>query len=379
MSDRKTSSLWSLASLRYGGSGWWLDAALPRSPIGLLAISFAFPIAWVFVGYIIATDRAAYLATHDIIGQLWFFPLHVVCVRLLGRQWATRLDRSCDGLGLDARAKRRIARGALGTGASIGALLACAYFIVRDVSFGLTPSPSSGLIPFDDPEMWDFAALGRGVHGMMLGLWILEWLLFGYLLWVQIWILVRWIRELRRTDLRPHLATILLGDGYRPAFALFSDTTTISLVFALGNLGFIAYTGELLPREVVEIAGVGDFLREMSDLLSTTLLFVLALVAAGVFVRTLRKRLTRAVDSEYTAMGDRALERLGEPLVATGDPALDIEQLRGHANAQADLIRAFMFQREVDTIGGKTMLSMVAKALVPLATTALKMRKLVGL
>jgi hypothetical protein len=214
---------------------------------------------------------------------------------------------------------------------------------------------------------------------MMLGLWILEWLLFGYLLWVQIWILVRWIRELRRTDLRPHLATILLGDGYRPAFALFSDTTTISLVFALGNLGFIAYTGELLPREVVEIAGVGDFLREMSDLLSTTLLFVLALVAAGVFVRTLRKRLTRAVDSEYTAMGDRALERLGEPLVATGDPALDIEQLRGHANAQADLIRAFMFQREVDTIGGKTMLSMVAKALVPLATTALKMRKLVGL
>jgi len=370
--------LWTWEALRYRGSGWWLDAALPRSPLGLLVVACALPIAWFAAGYGLTADPAAFLATHDVTGQLWFFPLHVISLRIVGGLWGSGLRPSLDGLALDPAAQRRIRRGALGTWASLGAIAACAFFIVRDCWFGLTPDATSGLVPFDDPAMWDMAALGRPVHVMMLGLWCVEWLMFGYLLWLQVWILVAWTRELRKVSYGDRLGEVLVGNGYRQALTLFSKTTSVSLVFALGNVGFIAFTGELIPREVVEIEGVGDFLREMSDLLSTSLLFVLTLVAAFAFVRVLRGSLTKAVNARYAKADDAALAELTRPLEPTGELATDVALLRARANAQSRLLRALVFQREVTIVGSSTMATMVAKAILPLATAALKLRKLLG-
>jgi hypothetical protein len=371
--------LWSLESLRYRGSGWWLDAILPHSPLALVATAIALPCAWFAATYALTADTDALFDTPDVMGQLWFFPLHILCVRVVGGLWAHGLAPSLDGLGLDAPTQSRIRRGALGNWASAGALLACAFFILRDASFGLTPSPESNLIPFDDPEMWDMAALGRSVHLLMLGLWCVEWMMFGYLLWLQIWILASWVRELRSTDFGPRLESVLVEDGYRHAFTLFGKTTTISLVFALGNLGFIAFTGELIPREVVVIEGVGDFFREMSDLLSTSLLFLLTLAAAFTFVRVLRSSLTRSINTHFARAGDAALAELARPIEPAADLATDVERLRTRANAQADLLRAVAFQREVDVVGSRTLAAMVAKALIPLVTSALKLRKVLGL
>jgi hypothetical protein len=206
--------LWRWEALRYRRSGWWLDAILPHSPALLLVTAFAIPIAWFAVGYGITDDQAAYLETHDITGQLWFFPLHVISVRLVGGLWAEGLAPALEGLALGPDIQHKIRRGALGTGASLGALLACAFFIVRDTSFGFTPN-EAGLIPFDDPDLWDFGALGRPVHIMMLSLWCVEWLMFGYLLWLQLWILLAWTRHLAKADLRDRLGDVLVGDGYR--------------------------------------------------------------------------------------------------------------------------------------------------------------------
>lgn len=368
---------WSLESLRYAGSGWWLDRVLPHSPIGLLVVAFAIPIAWFAVGYGVTDDTEAFLATPDVTGQLWFFPLHCAALRVVGTLWATRLDPALEGLALDERSRVTIRRGALGHHASLGALVACAFFIVRDSWFGLVPG-ESGLIPFDDPEMWDMEALGRRVHLMMLGLWCVEWLMFGSLLWLQIWILVAWTRAVRKTVLTARLDVVLVGGGYRRAFALFGRTTTVSLVFALGNLGFIAFTGELIPREVVEIETVSDFLSEMSDLLSTSLLFVLTLVAAFAFVGVLRGSLKRAVDAQFQAAGHATLAELAEPLAPSGDLATDVERLRTRTATQAEVLRAVIYQREVERAGGRAMVSMVAKALIPLITTAIKLRKVLG-
>ncbi len=116
----------------------------------------------------------------------------LLSLRLVGTLWAEHLDPALDGLALHPAARRRIRRGAYGPVASAGALLVVLYFIYRDTSYGLT-SGANGLIPFDDPDLWGFAALGRSVHMMMLGLWIFEWLFYGYLLWLQVWILAAWV------------------------------------------------------------------------------------------------------------------------------------------------------------------------------------------
>ncbi|MBA2541524.1 MAG: hypothetical protein H0V17_17915 [Deltaproteobacteria bacterium] len=351
---------------------------MPRSPLGLVIVAFAIPIAWFAVGYAVAADTEAFLDTPDVTGQLWFFPLHCAALRVVGTLWASRLEPSLEGLALDDRARIRIRRGALGHYASIGALVACTFFIVRDSWFGLVPG-ESGLIPFDDPEMWDMAELGRPVHLMMLGLWCLEWLMFGYLLWLQIWILIAWTQAMRKADLADRLDVVLVEGGYKRAFSLFGRTTTVSLVFALGNLGFIAFTGELIPREAVEIESISDFLSEMSDLLSTSMLFLLTLIAAFAFVGVLRGALKRAVSARFTAAGRGTLTALAEPLTASSDLATDVERLRVRSNAQAEVLRAVIYQREVEGAGGKAMVSMVAKALIPLVTTAIKLRKVLGI
>ncbi|MCX5745188.1 MAG: hypothetical protein NT062_22100 [Proteobacteria bacterium] len=366
----------SLAALRYHGTGWWLDRVLPRSPIGLLVAALALPFAWFGVGLAVADDRAAFAATPDVVHQLWFFPLHLICLRLVGGLWARGLDPSLDGLAMGDVSKRRIRLGALGTWASVGAIVACAGFIGRDFWFGLTPDPGTGLIPFDDPDLWDMAKLGRGVHGMMLGLWTLEWLLFGYLLWLQVWVLFAWTRELRRADFRPHLLTVLVGDGYRHAFTLFGKTASVCALFALGNLAFIRETGELIPRDKVVIADLADFLQNMSDVLSTTLLFVFAIAAVVAFVTQLRNGMTRAVNAEFLAAGNTALADLAVPIVRSGDAEVDLARLQARVDAQAGLVRAVVFQREADKIGGRTIISIGFKALLPIITTILKIAKM---
>jgi hypothetical protein len=370
---------WSWEALRYRGSGWWLDAVLPHSPIGLVIVAVAIPIAWFAVGYAVTDSTEAFVETHDVTGQLWFFPLHCFALRAVGGLWAENLDPALDGLALRDRDRRRVRRGALGKLASLGAIAACAYFLIRDCTYGLIADPDSGLIAFDDPEMWDMAELGRGVHLMMLGLWSLEWLMFGYLLWLQIWILGAWVQALRKADLANHLDEVLIGGGYRRSFLLFSRTTTVSLVFALGNLGFIAFTGELIPREVVEIEGVSDFLSEMSDLLSTALLFVITLVAVFAFIGVLRSGLKRAVADRFAQAGSATFTELSSPVEASGDLAADVDRLRTRTNAQAALLRAVIYNREVESAGGKAMATMVAKALIPLITTAIKLRKVLGI
>ena len=214
--------LWTWQSLRYRGSGWWLDRMLPHSPAAFLVAVVALPLVWFGCGIALADDAEAYLSSLEVVSQLWFLPLHLICVRAIGGLWAAGLEPSLEGLAFDAAAKRRIRRGALGGWASVGAIGIAAFFIVRDTWFGLTPDAMTGLIPFDDPDRWNLAALGRDVHVMLLGLWHVEWLLFGSILWLQVWTLCAWTRQLLRMDFRPYLTRILVGNGYRHAFTLFS-------------------------------------------------------------------------------------------------------------------------------------------------------------
>lgn len=378
--------IFSLEALRYRGSGWWLDRALPSTPSGLLVIAFALPILWCGVGYAITPDRASYLDTHDITFQIPFLALHIITLRVIASLWTQGFGPALDGLGVDAKTQASARRGLFGPAVNAGALACAAYFIYRDTYMGLWPKlmptqlDDGSWIPgqnaFDDPDMWDFGSLGRPVHGMMLGLWHFEWIIFGYLLWVQLWSLITFARAFKKTDFQPHLSRILIDNSYRPFFTLLGKTATVLLVFALGNLGFIYETGELFPRDVVVINGVGDVLEQMSDVLSITLLFALVLGGIVVSVRLLRAGLTRAVNTMFAEGADVALQELAGPLDLTGDAEKDVPALAQRVEAQSGVIRAIAFQREVDAMGSRTLLGVVLKAVAPMATAGFRVLKM---
>ena len=357
-------------SLRSHGSGWWIDRAMPRAPGPFLAAALLVPVAWFAIGLALTDDRAAYVATPDVKYQLWFLALHLITMRVMSSLWRRGLAPALDGLGIAAGERRRVEAAALGRWANAGALAAAAYFIARDTYMAIHPGPS-GLNAFDDPDMWNFGALGHGVRTMMLVAWHLEWVIFGYLLWLQLSTMVTLGRAMRRTDFEPRLGRLLVHDEYRAFFTLLSKTATLSMVFALGNLLFVYLTGELFPRDVVTIDGAGDFLKQMSDVLSISALFVV--IVAGMFVHliSLRRALTRAVNARFGAAGDAALELLAEPLELSGDPAADVDRLRAYVEAHNAIARAGMFQREIDQLGGRAMKTVIAKA-VPVLTAAAK-------
>src|SRR5262249_3358315 len=257
--------------------------------------------------------------------------------------------------------QRTVRASLLGRWANAGALVAAAYFIARDTYMSFHPGPS-GLNAFDVPDMWGFAALGHGVRAAMLVVWHLEWVIYGYLLWLQVAGLVAITRALRRTDFAPHLVRILVRDDYRDFFTLLGKTATVSMVFALGNLLFVHLTGELFPRQVVHIDGLGDFLEQMSDVLSISVLFVVVTFGVFVHMHMLRRALSRTVDASLGAAGDAAIELIAAPVPATGDPAADAAHLRAHVEAQSVLLRAVTFHREIDQLGGRTMSSVLAQA-----------------
>ena len=98
--------LLSLDALRYHRSGWWLDAALPRSPMALLIAAFALPVIWLVVGYAITPDRSGYLETHDVTFQIPFFALHVIVLRVTANLWTRGLGPALDGLGIPATGRK---------------------------------------------------------------------------------------------------------------------------------------------------------------------------------------------------------------------------------------------------------------------------------
>lgn len=362
-------------SLRYQGSRWWIDRALPRSPAGLIAAAVIVPAVWFAIGLAITDDRSAYIATPDVKYQLWFLALHIIVVRMVASLWMRGLVPAMTALHVDPAQVARVEAGAVGTWANLGAILAGGYFIARDTYMAFHAGPS-GLNAFDDPDMWGFTALGHQIRTLMLIAWHLEWVMFGYLLALQIWALYAVTRAFRRTDFTPHLATILVRDEYRGFLALMSKTATLSLVFALGNLGFIALTGELFPREVVHIAGVGDVLEQMSDVLSITLLFVVIIAATFTYLIALRRALTRAVNHSFGAIGDAALELIAQPVALTGDDRADAAELRRHLDAHSAIVRAVAFQREIDQIGGRFARAVLAKAAPAMGAAAKRVAKM---
>lgn len=117
-------------------------------------------------------------------------------------------------------------RGALGTWANVGGLVACAYFVFRDISFGLTPGPS-GLIPFDRSG-------SVGLRGARpAGARVDARLVVHRVGAVRVPVVAAGV-DARRVEPRAAARRlpraprrVLVGDGYRHPFTLFGKTATV--------------------------------------------------------------------------------------------------------------------------------------------------------
>lgn len=369
--------LLSLEAFRYQRTGWALDWAMPHEPRLFLAFAIFVPSILFGVGAALAPDREAYVGTHDVSGQPLFLAIHFICLRLLGTLFARGARPSLGGLGVDDATFAKYKRGASGLVANVGAAVVSAYWIQRDVRVALLVDLDTGLTAFDDPEQWDMAALGHPLQHALVAVWVVEWLMFGYILWLQIWSIIGFGTALRRTKIGPHLHRILVHDEYRDFFALIARNASVCAVFAIANLGFIAFTGELMPKPSRVVESATDFLEEMSDLTSVAVLFVVIVAGYVSFVFLIRRALTQAINDHFAAAGDNMLEASEGPLELSGSAPADMERLKSRLNASVALLRAIAFQREVDALGARGLNTLMLKALPALGTVGIRVYKLI--
>ena len=369
--------IFGLESFRYAKSGWWIDALMPHDPRAFLLFAVLAPVALWGIGYAFAPDAAVYLAAPDIQSQMPFLTAHLLALRMLGGLVARGTGPALGGLGVTAQDVQRFRRGVVGWVPNVAAPVAAAFWLIRDTTVGLVPGPN-GLTAFDDPEQWDLAGLGGPHQHVLLGIWLFEWTIFGVILWVQLWNMFALTRTIRRTDFEPHLDRIMVHDEYRDFFALIARNATICAGFAIANLGFIAYTGELVPKPTRSVTNVSEFLEEMSDLTSVGLLFIVILAGYVGYVFLIRRALTRAIDRAFAPTGDRVLEASQAPLALSGDASAgDLEALRQRLDGALVLLKAIAFQREVDALGGRGLTILMAKALPVLGTIGLRLYLLI--
>lgn len=369
--------LFRLESLRYQQSGWWLDWVLPHDPRLFLAFSLVFPSALWGLGFGLAPDRAAYLAAPDITGQPLFLLSHFFAVRAVATLFKRGLDSSLTGIGVRDELRAAFAKKLFGWLPNVLSLVCAAYWIQRDTRVALVPGPN-GLTAFDDPDQWALAGLGHPLQRALLAIWIVEWIIFGFVLWVQIWTMAGLALAIRKTDFKPHLHRILVHDEYRDFFALISRNATICSIFAIANLAFVAYTGELLPKPTRKVTNPIEFLEEMSDLTSVFLLFFIIVAGFVGYVSLIRKALTHAVNEAFAAAGDETLEESATPLEVTGTPSADdLKCVISRLNASQALLRAIVFQREVDSLGSRGLNALLVKALPAFGTVTLRVYRLI--
>jgi hypothetical protein len=366
-----------LENFRYARSGWWIDALMPHEPRAFLAFAFLAPIALWAIGYAFAPDEAAYLAAPDIRSQMPFLSAHLVALRMLAGLVARGTAPALGGLGVTSDDTQRFRRGIIGWVPNLAGPVVAGFWLVRDTTVALIPGPN-GLTAFDDPEQWDLGALGEPHQHALLGIWLFEWIIFGIILWVQVWNMFALARTIRRTDFEPHLDRIMVHDEYRDFFALIARNATICAGFALANLAFIAYTGELVPKPTRAVTNLSEFFEEMSDLTSVGVLFIVIVAGYVGYVFLIRRALTRAIDHAFAPTGDRILEESCAPGAASGEARpQDLEHVNRRLDDALVLLKAIAFQREVDALGGRGLTILMAKALPVLGTIGLRVYQLI--
>ncbi|MFO0549325.1 MAG: hypothetical protein U0271_13110 [Polyangiaceae bacterium] len=369
--------LFRLESLRYQQSGWWIDWLLPHEPRLFLAFSLIVPAALWGLGFGLAPDRSAYLTAPDVTSQPLFLPFHFFAVRAVATLFKRGLDSSLIGIGISEELRRSTAKKLFGWLPNVFSIVCAAYWIQRDARVALVAGPN-GLTAFDDPDQWALAGLGHPLQRALLAIWILEWIIFGFVLWVQIWSMAGLALAIRKTDFKPHLHRILVHDEYRDFFALISRNATICSIFAIANLAFVAYTGELLPKPTRKVTNPFEFMEEMSDLTSVFILFFIIVAGFVAYISLIRKALTGAVNDAFAAAGDETLEESATPLEVTGSPSADeLKCVISRLNASQALLRAIVFQREVDSLGSRGLNALLMKALPAFGTVTLRVYRLI--
>ncbi len=223
-------------------NNWLLDRLMPGGVVAYFAVAIAICTGVWILGLVLRIiERGgdwlviveSFLRSREWQLQPLLLFVHLLCLRLFKSIYGRHFDGAFKHVAVPREKLEAASRWFFGFRANFGALAIAAPFMAYR-AFVYFPS---------DRLLTDYDLASRGGEaGLLLVLWLIEWLMFGYYMWLIVVGAVLMRKILRAHDFRESVDLVLADRHYRPLFGVTSRSTTLVVFFGLLHAGYIAYT-----------------------------------------------------------------------------------------------------------------------------------------
>jgi hypothetical protein len=204
-----------------------VDSWLPSQPRAYLFAVAAISAACWLAGFLLAADKARFVASLDWQAQPVFIAAHLIMLRLFVTNYTRGFLAGCEFLTIPPdEARRRVTR-ALGPRGGLLALLFAAWFVFDDLRYLFGGEYVGG-----DEAQGAGGAIGLA-DWLTGAIWTAEWIINAYV-WVLILaFLALTMRVLKQYTFREPVDVVLAQRHYRPFLVLSAHGATIVLLFSI--------------------------------------------------------------------------------------------------------------------------------------------------
>lgn len=320
-----------------------LDRWLPARTRPFLGVVAAVAVGFWGAGYVLAADKARFLASREWLVQPAFLAVHLVLLRMFVSVYAENFVAGCAHLDVAPATTKRHVQRTLGVPGVVGALLLAAPLVWIDLRW------MAG-------DEYLGAHEGMGVDGglgaadvLMAAAWAVEWLVTAYL-WVLIAaFLIRTMRVLARHRFKDPVYPILRERQYRPFLLMSAQGASLIAGFAIASVLYVWLAeGALSDYAALWVTG--------------------GLVLVG-FVppwMRLKARLGALVEQETSRLGEDLEREADHPPAPTGPRTL--EEIASRLDVVLSILRLEHLRRLHEGLGKLEARALVLRLLAPAVT-----------
>jgi hypothetical protein len=320
-----------------------LDRWLPAHTRPFLGVVAAVVVAFWLAGYVLAADKARFLASPEWIVQPAFLAVHLVLLRMFVAVYAENFVAGCAHLDIAPATTKRHVRTTLGMPSVVAALLLAAPLVWLDLRW------MAG-------DEYLGAEVGMGVEGglgaadvLMAAAWAVEWLITAYIWVLIVAFLFRSMHVLARHRFKDPVYQVLRERQYRPFLLMSAQGASLIAGFAVASVLYVWLAdGALSDYAALWVTG--------------------GLVLVG-FVppwMKLKSRLGASVEEESSRLGEH-LEREADHLPATKGHRT-LEEIGSRVDVVLSILRLEHLRRLHEGLGKLEAQALVLRLLAPAVT-----------
>jgi hypothetical protein len=328
----------------------WLDGLLPSRPKAYVAVAIAIPLVFWCAGFLLASDRARFLRSHDWQAQPIFFTVHLVVLRLFVSAYVKHFLDGLAFLEPAAQSVRTIVARILGWRGFLVSLVVAAPLVWLDL---VHLSGPAFLASDDSQGSPDRIAPADHLLG---ALWAVEWITTTSVWVVLVGFAAATIRSIQRFRFAAPLETVLHERHYRPFLRMSAQGASILLGYTAVYALYVWYTGSATSAYI--------------GLWVTAGLLLLSFVPPWMRLKT---RLARMVRDESHAIHVEVLAaRARASSVDDGKATYTLDEVGAKVDVALSMLRLDHLEHLYRDLGKSEGQAILLRLLAPISTILLK-------